>query len=232
MNRGIGTGDAGEFLFASKGTVEVLEPVRLEDGDGVALLGRLIAAGLRKGLEGWGYVPLVPRRVIEHAHGHAMEDRTRESGGVVRGIPFEVRNAGERGWSGMGVLATEFVPAEAVENTAFSVRFTHETWRRLLSEGNAEGSDDPPLAGWFHTHPGFPPFLSEQDLFIQRNFFDLRWQFAWVYDPVSGHEVFHRWNGLELLPSSAFLIEDADSVRLLRILRASGRPDDASSRAG
>lgn len=40
------------------------------------------------------------------------------------------------------------------------------------------------ILGWYHTHPNFGIFLSEQDQFIQQSFFNLAFQVALVYDPV------------------------------------------------
>ena len=49
------------------------------------------------------------------------------------------------------------------------------------------------LLGWQHTHPGLGVFLSEQDLFIHRNFFAEAWQIALVVDPRRQDFAFFHW---------------------------------------
>jgi hypothetical protein len=49
------------------------------------------------------------------------------------------------------------------------------------------------ILGWYHTHPGFGIFLSDMDMFIHGNFFNLPWQVALVYDPHSGEEGLFLW---------------------------------------
>ena len=44
------------------------------------------------------------------------------------------------------------------------------------------------MIGVYHTHPSFGIFLSDMDIFICDNFFNIPWQVAFVYDPVSGEE--------------------------------------------
>lgn len=41
------------------------------------------------------------------------------------------------------------------------------------------------LVGWFHTHPGHKPYLSEQDLTIHENFFTENHQIAIVLDSLT-----------------------------------------------
>ncbi|MCA1557569.1 MAG: hypothetical protein LC731_03400, partial [Acidobacteria bacterium] len=50
------------------------------------------------------------------------------------------------------------------------------------------------IVGWYHTHPRFGIFLSEMDVFIQKNFFSEPWQTAFVLDPVQRTEGFFIWS--------------------------------------
>jgi proteasome lid subunit RPN8/RPN11 len=65
------------------------------------------------------------------------------------------------------------------------VTFTQETWNGIHA---ALERDHPKLQilGWYHTHPGFGVLFSEMDTFIQRNFFSLPTQVAFVMDPLGG----------------------------------------------
>lgn len=41
------------------------------------------------------------------------------------------------------------------------------------------------LCGWFHTHPGLTPYLSQMDLCIHEGFFRNPWHLAVVLDPMT-----------------------------------------------
>ena len=70
------------------------------------------------------------------------------------------------------------------------VTFTHATWEHVLGKMDSEFKGKK-IVGWYHTHPGFGIFLSEQDEFIHNNFFGEAYQVALVYDPVNRtHGVF------------------------------------------
>jgi hypothetical protein len=54
------------------------------------------------------------------------------------------------------------------------------------------------IVGWYHTHPGYGLFLSQQDLFIQTNFFKNHSQIALVIDPIAEQEAVFAWFGGEV----------------------------------
>ena len=68
-----------------------------------------------------------------------------------------------------------------------NVTFTAETWQHIHDTMDRDHPDEK-ILGWYHTHPGFGIFLSDMDIFICDNFFNLPWQVAFVYDPQSGEE--------------------------------------------
>lgn len=63
-----------------------------------------------------------------------------------------------------------------------SVTFTSETWDYINGERDSKYPEKK-IVGWYHTHPGFGIFLSNMDAFIHNNFFSLKWQPAYVFDP-------------------------------------------------
>ena len=63
-----------------------------------------------------------------------------------------------------------------------SVTFTSETWDYINNERDSKYPEKK-IVGWYHTHPGFGIFLSNMDAFIHNNFFSLKWQPAYVFDP-------------------------------------------------
>jgi proteasome lid subunit RPN8/RPN11 len=77
---------------------------------------------------------------------------------------------------------------------AAQVTFTAETWNQIQQEMDRKHADKK-MVGWYHTHPGFGIFLSGMDLFIQKNFFNLPWQVAFVYDPIGRDEGLFVWRG-------------------------------------
>src|SRR5205085_10685180 len=77
-------------------------------------------------------------------------------------------------------------------SSAAQVRFTAETWKHIQGVMEKEHPQQR-IVGWYHTHPGFGIFLSDMDLFIHGNFFNLPWQVAFVYDPANGEEGMFVW---------------------------------------
>lgn len=88
-----------------------------------------------------------------------------------------------------------------------SVTFTAETWDYIHSELSSKYPDKI-IVGWYHTHPGFGIFLSQMDRFIHENFFGLKWQPAYVYDPQAETEGFFFWNDNSLDPGRISVIPD------------------------
>ncbi len=72
------------------------------------------------------------------------------------------------------------------------VTFTQDAWETIYRVKD-ESYPDQRIIGWYHSHPGFGVFLSEHDMFIQRNFFSSPDQVAWVYDPHTDEEGCFGW---------------------------------------
>lgn len=90
------------------------------------------------------------------------------------------------------------------------VTFTAETWQHIDREME-EKFPGRKIVGWYHSHPGFGIFLSEMDLFIQRHFFNARWQGAFVYDPQSKERGLFGWSGAEILRQS-FVVDNGQGA--------------------
>jgi len=102
-------------------------------------------------------------------------DPSREVGGVLVGEVL--RDAG-----GPYVRVDTTIDAVHAGETQTELTFTHSTWEHIHKEMDAR-HESKRIVGWYHTHPGFGIFLSDQDLFIQRSFFNLPFHIAMVYDP-------------------------------------------------
>ena len=120
-------------------------------------------------------------RLVEHGN----EQTSVEVGGVLVGRPLvDVR--------GPYVVVDDVIRADHSRKEVTELTFTHDTWDHINKEMD-EQHEDRKMVGWYHTHPGFGLFLSEQDLFIQRSFFDLPFQLALVYDPLSREHGCFAW---------------------------------------
>lgn len=114
--------------------------------------------------------------VLEDVQGHGVAEPGREVGGVLLGQFVHASR---------GPLARvdDMIIADSDQASRTHVTFTHTCWQRIHRE--LEQRDDAAqIVGWYHTHPGFGPFLSAQDLFIQENFFSHPLHVALVFDPV------------------------------------------------
>ena len=101
---------------------------------------------------------------------------------------------------------TDAIRGEYADNKTGEVRFTQETWSHI---NNIKDSKFPELkiVGWYHSHPQFGVFLSEQDLFIHKNFFGQPLQVAYVIDPQSNEEGFFIWHNGSALKTEYFWLE-------------------------
>jgi nucleoid-associated protein YgaU len=79
--------------------------------------------------------------------------------------------------------------------------FTQKVWETLLP---VVDNDYPSMriVGWYHTHPGFGLFLSEQDQFSHRSFFSDPRMVALVVDPKAGEAGWFGYDGDEIVELS------------------------------
>ena len=82
------------------------------------------------------------------------------------------------------VFVAAAIPAYRATSAVASLTFTHEAWDDV-NEVIARDYEGLRMVGWYHSHPRFGIFLSEYDVFIQKNFFREEWQVAYVVDPVA-----------------------------------------------
>lgn len=108
------------------------------------------------------------------------------------------------------VVISAYIEAKYTDASASTLTFTHETWDYVYKEKERSFPQDK-IVGWQHTHPSYGIFLSNYDLFIQENFFDMPFQVAYVIDPVQNMRGFFcRKNGkIEKLPGF-YVYDDPD----------------------
>ncbi len=138
-------------------------------------------------------------RAYHAIHEHAVENTGIEICGVLIGQVYKDP-------SGPFLEITGMIRGEHADNQAGQVMFTHETWSYIntIKDDQFAGSQ---IVGWFHTHPRFGIFLSDQDLFIHKNFFNNPWQIAFVVDPVSQEEGFFIWHNGAMMPVRQFWLD-------------------------
>jgi proteasome lid subunit RPN8/RPN11 len=134
----------------------------------------------------------VTRRIRQHARSHM----TMEVCGVLIG---DKRN---------GVVEVRAsIEASNAAQAGTHVTFTQDAWETIYRVKD-ESYPDQRIIGWYHSHPGFGVFLSEHDMFIQRNFFSSPDQVAWVYDPHTDEEGCFGWIDGDIHRISTFSIVD------------------------
>ena len=137
------------------------------------------------GARGTGYQVIIKRSVLNTINRHGKTTSDVEVCGVMVGNVY-------RDNVGAYLYVDACVVGEKAGHSAAQVTFTAETWTHIQGVMETEHPDRR-VVGWYHTHPGFGIFLSDMDLFIHGNFFNLPWQIAFVYDPISGEEGLFIW---------------------------------------
>lgn len=134
------------------------------------------------------------KEVQQQIDRYAATDHKKELGGIIIGSVDETKLS-------TSLFITGMIMAQNTTSDRTSITFTHDTWKQLHKD-KENLYPDGKIVGWFHTHPGFGVFLSNYDLFIHQNFFNLPWQVAYVVDPVHKKRGFYRWEGEKIVPSA------------------------------
>lgn len=115
----------------------------------------------------------------------AVSDTRKELGSILLGDYIQKDDA-------LHVVISNYVEAKYTDASASTLTFTHETWDDIHSQHETRYPDRK-IIGWQHTHPNYGIFLSNYDMFIQENFFDLPFQIAYVIDPIQNLRGFFQW---------------------------------------
>jgi len=138
--------------------------------------------------------------VYKHIEKWSKSDTAKELGSILIGDYSE--EMGKR-----HVVISDCIEAKHTDATASTLTFTHETWEDVHSRMNREFADKK-IVGWQHTHPSYGIFLSNYDLFIQENFFNLSFQVAYVVDPIADTRGFFQWKQGQIQKLAGFNIYD------------------------
>lgn len=106
------------------------------------------------------------------------------------------------------VVISDYLEARYTDASASTLTFTHETWEDIHAQ-REKRFPEKKILGWQHTHPNYGIFLSNYDLFIQENFFDLPFQVAYVIDPIQKLRGFFQWKSGKVEKLRGYYIYDA-----------------------
>lgn len=130
----------------------------------------------------------------------AASDTSKELGSIIIGDFCQEHGK-------MNVIISQYVEAKYTDASASTLTFTHESWDYIHSE-HERLFPDKKIIGWQHTHPNYGIFLSNYDLFIQENFFDLPFQIAYVIDPIQNLRGFFQWKNGKIEKLKGYYIYD------------------------
>lgn len=131
---------------------------------------------------------------------YAIADVEHERGTIILGEHCEALGA-------TNVIISGYIEAKYTDASASTLTFTHETWDYVHRQQD-KLYPDKKIVGWQHTHPSYGIFLSNYDLFIQENFFDLPFQVAYVIDPVQELRGFFQWKNGKIEKLGGFYVYD------------------------
>lgn len=141
----------------------------------------------------------VLQSVINEIKAHGRTSMHREVCGVLLGnLCFD---------GGPYLLIDARIEGKFATHQSGSVTFTSETWDYINSERDSKYPEKK-IVGWYHTHPGFGIFLSNMDAFIHNNFFSLKWQPAYVFDPQAETDGFFFANDGSLNQEDVVIVPD------------------------
>lgn len=130
----------------------------------------------------------------------AASDTSKELGSIILGEYSQ-----EHGKT--HVIISQYIEAKYTDASASTLTFTHETWDYVHSE-HEKRYPDKKIIGWQHTHPNYGIFLSNYDMFIQENFFNLPFQVAYVIDPIQNLRGFFQWKNGRIEKLKGYYIYD------------------------
>ena len=127
----------------------------------------------------------IKQEVYKALEKYASSDTTKELGTILIGDYCEEHGK-------IHVVISDYIEAKYTDASASTLTFTHETWDYVHKQHDTLYPNKK-IIGWQHTHPNYGIFLSNYDLFIQDNFFNMPFQVAYVIDPLQNIRGFFQW---------------------------------------
>lgn len=148
---------------------------------------------------------------------YALEDTDHERGTIILGDYYESMGKTH-------IIISNYIEAKYTDASASTLTFTHETWDYVYKQ-QAKLYPDKKIVGWQHTHPNYGIFLSNYDLFIQENFFNLPFQVAYVIDPIQNIRGFFQWKNGKIEKLKGFYVYD-DNEKPIKLEQTRVKKDD------
>lgn len=142
--------------------------------------------------------------VYKQLETYARKDTNNERGTILLGDYFEEQGK-------QYVIVSDYIEARYTDASASTLTFTHKTWDYVHKE-HEEKYSDKKIIGWQHTHPSYGIFLSNYDLFIHENFFNLPFQIAYVIDPIQNLRGFFQWKNGKIEKLTGYYVYDEVGV--------------------
>ncbi len=142
----------------------------------------------------------IKQDVYKRIEKFAKEEMSKEVGSILIGDYVDEKDR-------KTVIISNYIEAKYTDASASTLTFTHETWDYVYKEKDKKYADKK-IVGWQHTHPGYGIFLSNYDIFIQENFFNLPWQIAYVVDPIADTRGFFEWKNDKVSKMPGFYVYD------------------------
>lgn len=134
---------------------------------------------------------------LEEVDEYLSGDLNNEQGGVLLG-EICINKEGKK-----FILINDLIIAKHSNSSLSRLTFTHETWD-YINEVREKDFPEKKILGWFHSHPGHTVFLSNFDIFIQENFFNMYYMVAYVFDPTIKDRGFFLWRNDKIVKSGGY----------------------------
>lgn len=178
--------------------IEILEPENVVADNSVSALPmNFVSVGT---VEHDSVQIYIKQDVYKRIEKFAKEEMSKEVGSILIGECVDEKDR-------KTVIISNYIEAKYTDASASTLTFTHETWDYVYKEKDKKYPDKK-IVGWQHTHPGYGIFLSNYDIFIQENFFNLPWQIAYVVDPIADTRGFFEWKNDKITKMSGFYVYD------------------------
>lgn len=178
--------------------IEILEPENVvADNSVIALPMNFVSVGT---VEHDSVHIYIKQDVYKRIEKFAKEEMPKEVGSILIGDYVDEKDR-------KTIIISNYIEAKYTDASASTLTFTHETWDYVYKEKDKKYPDKK-IVGWQHTHPGYGIFLSNYDIFIQENFFNLPWQIAYVVDPIADTRGFFEWKNDKITKVSGFYVYD------------------------
>lgn len=146
-------------------------------------------------------------------------DLQNELGGVMLGDVC-VTSAGHK-----FIFIDNLIIAKHSNSSLSRLTFTHDTWD-YINDIREKKYPDRKILGWFHSHPGHTVFLSNYDMFIQENFFNMEYMIAYVFDPTIKERGFFYWKEGKIIKADGYYVTDLTEEKINSDLLPESKNDE------